>query len=83
VKKIYVILFGTVMLLGLAIAPVWATWLQDGGSLNVDANDAKQPNLAIYNGTPYVAFSDNGWIYEKHLNGVAWVQDGGLMVFIC
>lgn len=65
------------LLLGLTITPAWGTWLQDGGSLNVDANNAQQPSMAIYNGTPYVAFLDNGSIYEKHWNGAAWVLDGG------
>jgi hypothetical protein len=60
---------------------VWADWVQDGGSLNVyPADAANYPSMDIYNGTPYVAWSEAEapWqIYVKHWNGNAWVSDGG------
>jgi len=61
-----------------------STWVQVGsGSLNVDANqDALVPDIAIFNGTPYVTwYEDDGTgqsqVYVKHFTGLVWVQDGG------
>jgi hypothetical protein len=81
VKKIYVILFGTVMLLGLAIAPVWATWIQVGDSINLDTGKAtKDTSLTQYNGVPYIAWCEEASdghmaLNVKHWNGTAWVLD--------
>ena len=61
-----------------------SSWVQDGGSLNLNTSqDADYPCIAVYNGTPYVGWSEyNGsddQIYVKHYNGSAWVQDGGTL----
>jgi len=62
---------------------VGGNWVQDGGCLNVSiAKDAAKPSLAILNGTPYVAWSENDnsgvkQIYVKHYDGSNWVPDGG------
>lgn len=57
-------------------------WVQDGVSLNaVNTGTANLPSIAIFNGTPYVAWGETNvvtnQIYVKHLNGNNWVQDGG------
>lgn len=61
------------------------SWVQDGGTLNVNANgDAGGPQIAVYNGIPYVAWIETELIsgslyysvYLKHWNGNAWIQDG-------
>lgn len=63
-----------------------STWVQDGGSLNVNAmQNADGPRIAISNSTPYVTWSEtNGTAYQvyvKYLNGSNWVQpDGSLNV---
>jgi len=56
-------------------------WQSDGNSLNVNSNQAvSNPSLAIYNGIPYVGWSEsNGTamqIYIKHWNGANWIADG-------
>jgi len=56
---------------------VWGDWVQDGGSLNVNAGfSAQLPTIAIFNGTPYVAWQESK-IYVKYYNGTTWVQAGG------
>jgi hypothetical protein len=56
-----------------------SSWVQDGtGSLNINTSQAPYlPCITISNGTPYVAWNENGGIYVKHFNGSAWVPDGG------
>ena len=57
---------------------VWGDWVQDGGSLNVNTgNYAQNSSIAMFNGTPYVAWEEGVQIYVKHYNGTTWVQDGG------
>jgi hypothetical protein len=51
-------------------------------SLNVNSNqNGQNPKIAIYNGTPYVAWTESdgvaGQIYVKHWNGSGWEQNGG------
>jgi hypothetical protein len=58
-----------------------AAWLALGGSLNVDVNrNALYPSLALYNGTPYVAWRESSgsqyYLYAKQWNGASWVQLG-------
>jgi len=59
-----------------------ADWVQDGGALNNDpARNAKEPSLAIHNGTPYVAWvetdaASQDLLIVKHYDGAVWVQDG-------
>ena len=60
-----------------------ATWVQDGGSLNVNtAQHAQVPSIAFNGVTPYVTWQEVSsptinQIYVKHWNGAAWIQDGG------
>jgi len=59
-----------------------SSWVQDGGSLNHDAQHAAiTPSLAIDHGVPYVAWCEflgaTAQIYVKHLSGGNWVSDGG------
>jgi hypothetical protein len=59
------------------------SWSADSGSLNMDAaNDAREANVAIYNGTPYVVWREIKADYSpvgtfvKSCNGSAWQQVG-------
>jgi len=61
---------------------VWADWIQDGGSLNLNPSmQANTPTLAVYGGVPYVAWTESDGVaiqvYIKHYNGSSWIQDGG------
>ncbi|MCK5218169.1 hypothetical protein KAR10_01525 [bacterium] len=63
-------------------------WVLDGDCLNVvpDAN-ATSPSIAVFNGTPYVAWQEfASWIgcyqiYVKHYADGVWVLDGGTLNF--
>ncbi len=59
-----------------------SSWLQDGGSLNVNTNqDGFWPSMAVANTTPYVTWYESDGthyqIYVKHYDGSSWIQDGG------
>jgi hypothetical protein len=81
-KKIFAVLFGTVLFLSLVIPSVWADWVQDGGALNVSTSqNASGPVVVNANGTPYVAWLEMNsgsinQIYVKHWTGSGYVQDG-------
>ncbi|MCK5243262.1 T9SS type A sorting domain-containing protein [bacterium] len=54
-----------------------STWIQDGGSLNVDTNQgASYPHMAISGTIPYVTWAEAGQIYVKYYNGSDWNQLG-------
>jgi len=57
-----------------------STWIQDGGSLNVDVSkNASFASLSFYDSTPYVAWAENNQAYVKHWNGSTWVQNGATL----
>lgn len=60
------------------------SWVQDGGgSLNIDTNsNAFDPEIVIFNGTPFVAWQENSGtdqIFVKYLNGSNWQSLGGIL----
>jgi len=61
---------------------LWARWLTDGGSINYDnGQNASNASLAVYNGTPFIAWQETSstttQIYLKKWNGADWQQLGG------
>jgi hypothetical protein len=58
-------------------------WEQLGGSITGGWNTAADyPSIAVYNGTAYVAYSQNNsalQIMVKHYNGSDWQQDGNIL----
>jgi hypothetical protein len=65
---------------------IWANWLQQGECLNIDKiNAASHPRIEVSNGVPYVAWGEYSYypnaayVYVKHFNGAAWIQDGGCL----
>lgn len=84
-KKSFALLVALFVLGGCSLA-LATTWVQDGQMLNLDPTyDAYAPKIAFNNGVPYVAWtewndqSEPSKVYVKHLNGSAWVQDGGAL----
>jgi hypothetical protein len=55
-----------------------SAWVQDGGYLNNSSIDytSSVPSIAVFNGMPYVCWSQGG-VYVKHFDGNNWIQDGG------
>jgi hypothetical protein len=82
-KKYWVGIILAVQLVLMSVsASVWADWVQDGGSLNVNTgNRAYNASFAFSGSTPYITWSENGsafeQIYVKYWNGSNWVQLGG------
>lgn len=67
-------------MLSLAGGAVWADWVQDGGSANINTSkSAMEPSVAFFNTIPYVAWrEDNGTTYQvvmRHWTGSAWSTD--------
>lgn len=58
-----------------------AVWIQQGSTVNDRQYDGASPSLAVYNGTPYIAYSEyvmsDQDIFVKFYNGAGWVQVGG------
>lgn len=78
------IVLATGISLGYAAVADPATWVQDGGTLNIQTNRTpSSPSIALMNNTPYVTWNENNGtayqVYVKHFNGVSWVQDGGTL----
>ena len=64
---------GLIFLLGMSGSAVWADWVQDGGSLNINPGvNAGSPDLGIANGIPYAVWSENGQIYCKQCAVLMW-----------
>jgi hypothetical protein len=81
-RKYFLWIIGCFLAWLLANSQAWAAWVQDGGSLNINATrNAGSPALAMDNSTPYVVWSEyNGskfQAYVKHWNGSGWEQNGG------
>lgn len=48
-------------------------WVQDGGSLNINAGGLSyRPDMACYNGVPYVTWMEDAQLYVKRWNGSSW-----------
>ncbi|MCD4812675.1 SBBP repeat-containing protein [bacterium] len=57
-----------------------STWQQMGGRLNiVSGDDAGNPDIALFNTTPYVTWVEGNKIYVKHWTGSGWAADGGVL----